>query len=431
MSGLAAVVEPPRLMRQPIFLRFWVMRICSTLGFQIVAVVVGWQVFGLTGSTFALGLVGLAQFVPMIILSVPAGHVADRYDRRLVIRLCQMAEALAAGVLALGSHEGWIGTLAIFAAVALIGAARTFESPTVSALLPGIVPAPQLTAALALSTSAMQTATIIGPALGGALYLGGTAVAYGVVAGLFLIASLAVGGIRLARTPPRREPVSVASLLSGFVYIKDHPVVLGAISLDLAAVLLGGATALLPVYARDILHTNPLGLGVLRAAPAVGALAMSVLLARRPLRRRVGAKMFAAIAVFGLATIAFGVSTSVPVSLAALAVLGAADVVSVVVRGTLVQLETPDGLRGRVSAVSSLFIGTSNQLGEFESGTTAALFGTVPAVVLGGIGTIVVALVWSRLFPALRRADAFGLKAPAETVAAEKTATPRTAAGSG
>lgn len=413
MSGFASAVEPPRLTRQPIFLRFWLMRICSTLGFQIVAVVVGWQVFALTGSTFALGLVGLAQFLPMIVVSVPAGHVADRYDRRLVIRLCQLVEALAVASLALGSYEGWIGTHAIFAAVALIGAARSFEGPTVSALLPGIVPAPQLTTALALSTSAMQTATIVGPALGGALYLGGTALAYGVAAALFLLASLAVAGIRITRTPPRREPVSVASLLSGFVYIRDHPVVLGAISLDLAAVLLGGATALLPVYARDILHTNALGLGLLRAAPAGGALVMSVLLARRPLRRRVGVTMFAAVAVFGMATIAFGVSTSLPVSLAALVVLGASDVISVVIRGTLVQLETPDGMRGRVSAVSSLFIGTSNQLGEFESGTTATLFGTVPAVVAGGIGTILVALAWSRLFPALRRTDAFGADAVA------------------
>jgi MFS family permease len=251
----------------------------------------------------------------------------------------------------------------------------------------------------------MQTATIVGPALGGLLYVAGPSFAYVVAAVLFLAASFLVAGIAMVRTPPRREPVSVASLLSGFVYIRDHPIVLGAISLDLFAVLLGGATALLPVFARDILHTDSIGLGVLRAMPAVGALLTSVFLARNPFRRRVGFTMFAAVVVFGLATIVFGLSTSYPVSMAALLVLGASDVISVVIRGSLVQLETPDAMRGRVSAVNSMFVGTSNQLGEFESGTTAALFGTVPAVVLGGVGTIVVALIWSRLFASLRKVE--------------------------
>ncbi len=398
-------IAAPRLLRQPTFLHFLAARTFSTLAFQMVAVVVGWQIFALTSSTFELGLVGLAQFVPMVLLSVPAGHVADRYDRRTVIRICQVIEGIAAAVLAFGGVEGWIGTHAIFAAVVVIGAARTFESPAVSALLPGVVPAAQLSSALALSASALQTATIVGPSLGGLLYLFGTGVAYAVVAVLFLVASFAVGGLRLARAAPRREPVSIASLLSGFVYIKQHPIVLGAISLDLFAVLLGGATALLPVYARDILHTSSIGLGVLRASPAVGALAMSVVLAHRPPKRRVGVTMFAAVTLFGVATVVFGLSTVFPLSMAALVVLGASDVISVVIRGTLVQVETPDVMRGRVSAVSSLFIGTSNQLGEFESGTTATLFGTVPAVVVGGLGTIAVALLWSRLFPALRRAD--------------------------
>lgn len=405
MSDADVTAQAPRLLRQPAFLRFWLARSCSSLAFQMMAVVVGWQVFALTSSTLELGLVGLAQFLPMVLLSVPAGHIADRYDRRTVVRFCQVVEATAAVALALGSLAGVIGTSAIFAGVAVVGAARTFESPTVSALLPGVVPATQLPAALALSASALQTATIVGPAAGGALYLLGTGVAYAVVAGLYLAASFAIGGLRLARVPPRREPVSLGSLLSGFTYIRDHTIVLGAISLDLFAVLLGGATALLPVYARDILHTSSIGLGLLRAAPAAGALAMSVLLARRPLARRVGLTMFAAVGVFGLATILFGLSTSLPLSLAALVVMGASDVVSVVIRGTLVQLETPDQMRGRVSAVSSLFIGTSNQLGEFESGVTATLLGTVPAVVVGGIGTVMVAVLWSALFPALRRAD--------------------------
>ncbi len=401
-------IPPPKIpppLRQPAFLRFWLARTLSTAGFQIIAVVVGWQIFALTGSTLELGLIGLMQFLPMLVLTIPAGHVADRYDRRRIVRVCQAVEALAAAALALGSAEGWLGAHVIFAAVAVIGAARTFESPTVSALLPGVVPAESLPSALALSASSVQTATILGPAVGGALYIAGPALAYAAVAAVFALASLLIGGIRLERAPPPREPPSLASLLSGFTYIRDHSIVLGAISLDLFAVLLGGATALLPVYAQDILHTTPVGLGVLRAAPAVGALLTSVVLVRHPLAHRAGVKMFLAVGLFGLATVAFGLSTSFPLSLLALAVLGASDVLSMVVRSSLVQLQTPDGMRGRVSAVNSMFVGTSNQLGEFESGLTAWLFGTVPAVVLGGLGTVAVALLWSRLFPALRDVD--------------------------
>ena len=398
-----AAIPPP--LRQPAFLRFWLARTLSTAGFQIIAVVVGWQIFALTGSTLELGLIGLMQFLPMLVLTIPAGHVADRYDRRTVVRVCQAVEALAAAALALGSAEGWLGAHVIFAAVAVIGAARTFESPTVSALLPGVVPAESLPSALALSASSVQTATILGPAVGGALYIAGPALAYAAVAAVFALASLLIGGVRLERAPPPREPPSLASLLSGFTYIRDHSIVLGAISLDLFAVLLGGATALLPVYAQDILHTTPVGLGVLRAAPAVGALLTSFVLVRHPLAHRAGVKMFLAVGLFGFATVAFGLSRSFPLSLLALAVLGASDVLSMVVRSSLVQLQTPDGMRGRVSAVNSMFVGTSNQLGEFESGLTAWLFGTVPAVVLGGLGTVAVALLWSRLFPALREVD--------------------------
>ena len=404
LEAIAAPAEP-QLLRQPGFIRFMLARTLSTAGFQITAVVVGWQIYALTGSTLELGLIGLMQFLPMLVLTIPAGHVADQYDRGTVVRVCQTVEATAAAILAIGSHEGWLSTHAVFAAVMVLGAARTFESPTVSALLPGVVSAANLPRALALSASAMQTAIIVGPALGGALYVIGPSLAYGVVAVMFLLASLLVAGIVLERIPPQREPPTLTSLLSGFVYIRDHSIVLGAISLDLFAVLLGGATALLPVYARDILHVSPVGLGLLRAAPAAGALATSMLLSYRPLTSRAGLKMFAAVMLFGVATTIFGLSTSFPLSLAALMVLGASDVVSVVVRGSLVQLETPDAMRGRVSAVNSMFIGTSNQLGEFESGLTASLFGTVPAVVLGGVGTMVVALVWSQLFPALRRVD--------------------------
>ena len=404
-----ADLPPPSLIRQPAFLRFWSSRTLSTIAFQVTAVVVGWQIYALTHSTLQLGFVGLVQFLPMIVLTLPAGHVADRYDRRRVAQICQAAEGCAAVFLAFGTIGGWLGTQAIFAAVAVIGAGRSFETPTVAALLPGVVPAAALPAALALSASAVQTAAIVGPALGGALYIVGSAWAYAAVAVLYLAASILIGGIAIARLPLRREPMSIASLLSGFVYIRDHSMVLGAISLDLFAVLLGGAVALLPVYAQDILHTSPIGLGMLRAAPAVGALSTSLVLARHPLRRHVGAKMFVAVATFGLATIVFGLSTWFPLSLSALVVAGACDVVSVVVRSSLVQIATPDAMRGRVSAVSSMFIGTSNQLGEFESGATAALFGTVPAVVLGGIGTVCVALAWSRLFPSLRRVQNLSL----------------------
>ena len=402
-ASLAAVVP---LLRQPAFVRFWLARTLSTAGFQITAVVVGWQIYALTGSTLELGLVGLMQFLPMLVLTLPAGHAADVFDRRTITRICQSVEALAAAGLAVGTVEGWIGTHAIFAGVAVIGAARTFESPTVSALLPGVVPVADLPRALALSASAIQTATIVGPAIGGALYLAGPALAYAGIAAIFFIASLFVGGITLQRPPPRREPPSLKTLLSGFTYIRAHSIVLGAISLDLFAVLLGGATALLPVYARDILHTTPVGLGVLRAAPAIGALITSVALAHLPiLSRRAGQKMFVAVALFGIGTMIFGLSTSFPLSLAALALLGASDVVSMVVRSSLVQLQTPDAMRGRVSAVNSMFVGTSNQLGEFESGLTASLFGTVPAVVLGGAGTVLVAALWSWWFPKLRNVD--------------------------
>jgi MFS family permease len=261
--------------------------------------------------------------------------------------------------------------------------------------------------AVALSSTAVQTATIVGPAVGGVLYALGPAVPFAVAAACFLSASLCMNAIRLERAPPRREPATLRSVFSGLTFIWQRPVVLGSISLDLVAVLLGGATALLPIYARDVLHTGPWGLGLLRTAPALGALSMGAALAHIPLRQKVGLKMFGAVLVFGAATVTFALSTDLLVSLVALAVLGASDNISVVIRTSLVQLLTPQEMLGRVSAVNSLFIGTSNQLGEFESGMTAALFGAVPAAALGGLGTIAVAFLWMALFPALRRADTF------------------------
>ena len=369
------------------------------------SVAIGWQVYELTGSAFALGLVGLAQFLPIALLTLAVGHVADRYDRRRIVAACQLVEAAGAVLLTAGIATGQLGVNGIFGVVVLLGAARAFESPTLSALMPGLVGEARLQQASAWSASANQTATIIGPAFGGVLFAIAAPAPFALAAALFLAAATSVLLIRTTGPVAARAPATLRSVFSGLHFIWGHPAVLGAISLDLFAVLLGGATALLPIYARDILHTGSWGLGVLRAAPAVGALAMSLVLARRPLRRGAGRLMFGAVAVFGLATVVFALSRSLPLSVAALVVLGAADVVSVVIRFALVQMRTPDEMRGRVSAVNMLFIGTSNQLGEFESGTTAALLGTVPATVLGGVATIGVALLWMRLFPSLRDVD--------------------------
>jgi MFS family permease len=384
---------------------FLAARVLSSLGFMMQGVAVGWQVYALTKSPLALGLVGLTQFLPMLALTLLVGVVADRHDRRLIARLCQGLMGVVLLALAIASFANHVGVIGIFAAVFMIGAARAFEHPTLATLLPALVAPAAMPRATARSASANQVATIIGPSLGGLLYGVGPEAAYGAAGLAYLGASLSLALLASRSAPRLREKPTLASVLSGIAFIRSERAMLGAISLDLFAVLLGGATALLPVYARDILHTSPLGLGVLRSAPAVGALTASLIVARHPFRERAGAKMFAGVFVFGAATIVFGLSTSFILSLAALATLGAADVVSVVIRFTLVQLRTPDAMRGRVTAVNSLFIGTSNQLGEFESGFTAALFGTVPAVLIGGIGTLAVALLWIRLFPELWRAD--------------------------
>jgi MFS family permease len=385
----------------PSFARYWCARVATSIAFQMQAVAVGWQGYALTGSVFYLGLVGLAQFVPMFLLALVVGQVVDRYDRRTIARVCQLIEALAAGALALSSATGRLTPKSLLAIVFIVGAARAFEMPTMQALVPGLVTPPLLPRAIAWSASAGQTATIVGPALGGMLYAAGPATVYAIVAGLFTGANVLLACVVAERTPWAREPLSLGSVFAGIAFIRSRPAILGAISLDLFAVLLGGATALLPAYARDILHTGAWGLGFLRTAPAVGALSMSVFLAHHPLRRRVGRTMLVAVVLFGLATIGFALSTSLVLSLGMLAILGASDLVSVVIRNSLVQLRTPDAMRGRVTAVHSLFIGTSNQLGEFESGVTAALLGTVPAVALGGIGTILIVLLWTRLFPEL------------------------------
>jgi len=393
------------LLQHPAYVRYWFARVASGFAFQMLSVAAGWQIYDLTHRAFDLGLIGLVQFLPSLLLVLPAGHLADHYDRRRIVLACVIVECLAIGLLAVASARAQFGESAILATLFAIGVARAVEFPTAMALAPALVPVALFPRAAAAGAAAAQTAMIVGPALGGFAYVAGAHVVYGIAALLFFAAALLVWAIRYERTPTPREPPTLRSLFAGVTFMRRQPVVLGAISLDLFAVLLGGATALLPVFARDILHTGPWGLGLLRAAPAAGALAMSLWLARRALERRVGPVMFASVAGFGVATLVFALSTSFALSLAALFALGALDMISMVIRGALVQLETPDAMRGRVSAINAIFINTSNQLGEFESGMTAAWFGTVPSVLLGGVGTLVVVALWMWWFPALRRRD--------------------------
>jgi MFS family permease len=390
------------LLRHRPFLFYFIGRVFSSSATQIIAVAVGWQVYALTGSALDLGLVGLAQFLPMLLLVFVAGHAADRYDRRRVLQVCQSGSALVAIFLAFGSFGGWLTVPEIFGAVSLFGFFSAFENPARGALLPAVAPVGQLQRAAAFATGAMQIASISAPALGGFIYAVAPGAPYVVVALILLSAILCNGAITLERPVVTKAPAGLEGLFDGVKFVRDNPAILGTISLDLFAVLFGGATALLPIYARDILHTGPWGLGVLRGAPAIGALIMAAYLTHHPLKHRVGMRMFQAVIGFGLATIVFALSHTLWLSIVALAAAGASDTVSMVIRVSLVQIATPDSMRGRVGAVNFLFINASNQLGEFESGTLAALIGAMPAVLLGGIASIGIALLWMRLFPTLR-----------------------------
>ncbi|HUJ85582.1 MAG TPA: MFS transporter [Burkholderiales bacterium] len=383
-------------------------RTLATLAVQMQTVAVGWQVYEATHDPLDLGLIGLSQFLPFIVLILPAGHVADRYDRRRVVAACFALLAAAAALMLAYTRAGVAAVWPVFAIMGLFGVARAFWMPAAQALLPNLVPPEDYGRALPLGSSANQVARITGPALGGLLYFAGAEVVYAVVA-LLLAAAFAfmLGARALQAAPAPRVPLSWANLLSGLAFVRSRPAVLGAISMDLFAVLFGGATALLPAYAGDILHAGPVGLGFLRTASGVGAAICGLALALRPIQRQVGRWMFGGVAAFGLATVVFGVSRSLLLSLAALTVLGAADMVSVYVRQMLVQLATPDEIRGRVSAVNSVFIGASNEVGEFESGLTAAWWGVVPAVVVGGAATMLIAWAWTRLFPPLWRMNRF------------------------
>jgi MFS family permease len=390
------------LLRQPSIIFFLLSRSLSRFSSQIGAVAIGWQVYDMTGRAFDLGMVGLVQFLPTALLVFVAGHAADRFERKRVIQVCQVAEALTALFLAWGAYAGWLTELHIFIATFVLGTAGAFESPATAALLPLIAPTGTLQRATALSAGAIQIATITGPALGGFAYGVSPGLPYGIMLVFWLLAVLFTGAIRILAQEPAKGSPSSHDVFAGVRFIRSDPAILGTISLDLFAVLFGGVTALLPIYARDILQAGPSGLGILRAAPAVGALLTTVVLARHTINSRIGMRMFQAVMIFGAATVVFALSHWMWLSLLALAVLGAADTVSVVIRFSLVQLRTPDAMRGRVGAVNFLFINASNQLGQFESGVTAALFGAVPAAVLGGVATVAVALLWMRLFPTLR-----------------------------
>lgn len=396
------------VLRVPGFVRFLSARVLAVLGAQIQTVAVGWQIYNITHDPLDLGLIGLSQFLPFVLLILPAGTIADRYDRRRIVTLCYVAETICALLLLGFTLKGLVITWPVFAAMVLLGCARAFSMPSGQALLPNLVPAESFTRAVALNSSIFQIATVVGPAMGGLLYLAGPAAVYATVVALAAAAVVLMYQVGPEHRQVRQvEPVNWNTLLSGLRFVWSKPIVLGAISLDLFAVLFGGAVALLPVFARDILHAGPVALGLLRTAPGVGASVCALLLAVNPMRRHVGAWMFGGVGVFGAATIVFGLSQSFIVSLIALAVLGAADMVSVYIRHLLVQLETPDYIRGRVSAVSSVFIGASNELGEFESGVTAKWWGAVRAVVVGGVATLVVTGLWARLFPSLRDMQVF------------------------
>ena len=398
-------LHPDSVLRHRPFVLFWFARLSVTMGYQMLVVAVAWQLYALTGDPFDLGLIGLIQFIPAMLLFLVVGQVTDRVDRRLLLAACQTIEAVAAATLLGAVLAGTTSRELILGVAFILGIARAFEVTLMQIIVPSLVPLALVPRAVAASATANQAATITGPAIGGLLYAAGPSLVYGVCLALFAAAIVSTLAIRIERLAPSREPMTLATFFAGFAFIRRSPAIFGVISLDLFAVLLGGVTALLPVFARDVFDAGPWALGLMRAAPGVGALGMALALTRWPIAGGAGKMMFAAIAGFGLSTLVFALSNNFIVALVALAVLGASDMVSVVIRMTLVQLGTPDDLRGRVTAVNGLFIGASNQLGEFRAGAMASGIGAVPAVVVGGIGTLVIALIWTRLFPELWKAD--------------------------
>ncbi len=392
------------LMAHRSFVRFMGARFLVVTANQMLMVAVAWHMYDLTGSAWDLGLVGLFQFVPALLLTLPAGHVADRIHRGHLFAACVAVQAAVSAWLVWATLGEFVSRELILFLSVVLGSTRAFQMPAQQALTPTLLPKSLLQRGVALSASALQAGTIGGPALGGVLYAHGALTVYAACVAMMLLSSALTLTVRYVHHATQ-EAVSWTSAMAGVTFVWQNKILLGATSLDLFAVLLGGATALLPIYARDMLHTGPEGLGLLRAAPATGALLMSFVMLRWPLRRHVGYSLLGSVAVFGVATVVFGFSHHFGLSLLALAVTGAADNISVVTRLTLMQLQTPDEIRGRVAAVNSIFIGASNQLGEFESGAVAALWGPVVSVVSGGVGTILVAASWVKLFPTLARRD--------------------------
>jgi MFS family permease len=399
-------MSEPVVYRNRDFLFFSIGRFLSTVAMMVQSVAIGWQIYDMEKTPLALGLVGLCQFAPMFLFTLPAGEIADRFDQRRVLAIALVVQGLCGGLFLMLSILSVKTALAYYAVLVLFGVGRGFASPSGQSLLPFLVPRERLARSIALNSSVFTTAVIAGPALGGFLYAYGPKATYTICLAFFLIAAGLTSLVRGRRAQKSASTLTpFERVKEGIRFVRHRPVIFGAISLDLFAVLLGGATALLPVYAKDILHTGPIGLGLLRSAPAIGAAMVALTLARWPVERQIGVKMFGAVAIFGIATIVFGVSTDFWLSMGALFVLGASDMISVFVRQSLVSFATPDEMRGRVGAVNMLFIGASNELGEFESGFTAALFGPVLAVVLGGIGTLAVVGTWMKLFPPLRTVD--------------------------
>ncbi len=396
-----------RLLAHAGFSRYLSARLAVSIAVQMQTVAVGWQIYSITRDPLDLGLIGLSQFLPFVLLVLPAGQVADRRNRARILAGCYALEFLCALLLLAFTLSGLAVVWPVFAVMILFGMARAFAMPASQAILPNLVPPALFSRAVAVQSSTWQLSIIIGPAIGGFVYLLGPDAVYGSVAALLAAAFVLMMGLRAPLPAPSLEPDSWHTLLEGLRFVWRRRIILGAVSLDLFAVLFGGAVALLPAYASDVLDVGPVGFGWLRAAPGIGAAVVALALAWRPITRHVGARMFACVAIFGFGTVVFGLSGSYLLSLAALIVVGAADMVSVYIRHMLVQLETPDAIRGRVSAVNAVFIGASNELGEFESGLTAAWWGLKPAVVVGGLASVAIAALWTRWFPALRRMDRF------------------------
>jgi MFS family permease len=396
---------PSSLLKYPSFVRLWFTRTATTGAFQMQGVAVGWQLYEMTGNPIDLGIVGFLQFLPLVVLNLIVGQVTDRYDRRAIMRTCQVVKVLMLGLLALGSAMGWLTREWMFAILLVSSTARAFEIPVMQALLPSIVPVTILPRAIAASATAQQTAIISGPAIGGLLYLLGPVVVYATCAVVCATAGVLVSLIQLISDKQDKRPITLESVFAGFSFIWNRRVLLGVMSLDLFVVLVGGITALLPIFAKDVLETGPWGLGLLRSAPAVGALIMSVVLARWSIEAKAGKIMFLSLAAFGISISVFSLSTSLILSLIALVGYGAADAISVVIRHSMVQTRTPTEMLGRVITVNSMFTGSSGSLGEFRAGLMAAWLGAVPAALIGGIGAIAVVLVWMRTFPEIARIE--------------------------